>query len=90
MAVLFDQKQRQGVARAVGMNAPVSILTPEVSKAPGSVERTKRFLEECYEKLNFALPLVETQKQINDRAETFAHVLLKETDEPTTAKRRIR
>jgi hypothetical protein len=31
MAVLFDQQQRQGVARMVGMSAPVSILTPEVT-----------------------------------------------------------
>src|SRR5581483_1438961 len=28
MAVLFDQGERQGVARLVGMNAPVSLVTP--------------------------------------------------------------
>ena len=91
MAVLFDQKERQGVARMVGMNAPVSIYTPEVSKKPGSVERTKRFLEKCYKKLPFALPSAEAQKQISERAENFAETLLNETaDEPTTAKRRVR
>lgn len=91
MAVLFDQQQRQGVARIVGMNAPVSIFTPDVSKKPGNEERTKRFLEGCYKKLPFALPGAEAKKQIAERAETFAEVLLGETaDEPSTAKRRIR
>jgi hypothetical protein len=44
MAVIFDQKQRQGVARVVGMNAPVSIFTPDVTEKPGNDERIKRFL----------------------------------------------
>src|ERR1017187_4794878 len=91
MAVLFDQKERQGVARMVGMNAPVSIYTPEVSKKPGSVERTKRFLEKCYKKLPFALPSAEAQKQISERADNFvARVMETAADEPTTAKRRVR
>src|SRR4051812_48712919 len=41
MAVLFDQKQRQGVARLVGMNAPASIYTPDVNKKPGDEKRTR-------------------------------------------------
>ena len=49
MAVLFDQQQRQGVARLVGMNAPVSIFTPTVSKMPSKQERTQNFLAHCYE-----------------------------------------
>jgi hypothetical protein len=90
MAVLFDQQQRQGVARLVGMNAPVSIFTPEASKKPGNEERTKRFLEKCYKKLPFALPAADAQKQIAERAETLAKALLPETaDEPKTAKRRL-
>ena len=72
MAVLFDQQQRQGVARLVGMNAPVSIYTPEVSKRPGNEKRTKRFLEKCYKKLPFALPTAQAQKQITDRSRLFA------------------
>jgi len=91
MAVLFDQQQRQGVARIVGTSAPVSIFTPDVSKKPGSEYRTKRFLEKCYKKLPFALPGAEAQKQITDRAETFAERLFDETaDEPVSAKRRVR
>src|ERR1017187_3261018 len=91
MAVLFDQKQRQGVARLVGMNAPVSIYTPEVNKKPGNEKRTKRFLEKCYKKLPFALTSAQAQKQIADHAESFAEMLFKEAiDEPATAKRRLR
>ena len=91
MAVLFDQQQRQGVARIVGTSAPVSIYTPEVSKKPGNEDRTKRFLERGYKKLPFALSAADAQKQIADRAETFTEKLLSETaDEPTTAKRRIK
>jgi hypothetical protein len=41
--------------------------------------------------LQFALPAAEAQKQIAERAETFAEALFKETaDEPVTAKRRIK
>jgi hypothetical protein len=91
MAVLFDQKQRQGVARVVGMNAPVSLWTPEVRKVPGSAARTKRFLEGCYKKLGFALPTATAQKQIADREAAFTETLIKEAaDEPVTTKRRIR
>jgi hypothetical protein len=91
MAVLFDQKQRQGVARLVGMNAPVSIYTPEVKERPGNKKLTKDFLEKCYTKLSFALTNTEAQKQISERAKTFAETLFKEAvNEPATAKRRIR
>jgi hypothetical protein len=91
MAVLFDQKQRQGVARLVGMSAPVSIHTPTVERVPSSEERTKRYLDRCYEKLPFALPLATAQKQLADRAENFAERLFNEVaDAPITAKRRIR
>ena len=91
MAVLFDQQERQAVGRIVGMSAPVSIYTPEVSKRPGSEERTKRFLEKCYKKLPFALPSADAQKQVSERAANFAETLFKEaTDEPVTAKRRVR
>ena len=90
MAVLFDQEQRQGVARLVGMNAPVSIYTPDVEKKPGSEERTKRFLEKCYRKLPFAVPAEKAKAEVANRAERFAERLLEETaDEPRTAKRRI-
>jgi hypothetical protein len=91
MAVLFDQQQRQGVARIVGMSAPVSIVTPEVLKMPSSPERTKKFLDWHYEKLPFALPSGQAEKQIAERAEKFADELFKEAaQEPAASKRKIR
>jgi hypothetical protein len=91
MAVLFDQKQRQGVARLVGMSAPVSLYTPDVAKMPGSAERTKQFLDGCYEKLSFALSGAKAQMQLAERERTLGDTLLKEfADESSTAKRRIR
>jgi Type IV secretion-system coupling protein DNA-binding domain len=91
MAVLFDQKQRQGVARLVGMNAPVSLYTPTIDKMPSSDERRKRFLDRCYEKLPFALPSAKAQKLIADRAEDFTRKLFTETsNEPSTSKRKVR
>jgi hypothetical protein len=91
MAVLFDQQQRQGVARLVGMNAPVSIFTPEVTEKPGNEQRTKRFLDSCYSKWPFALPAAEARKKITARAKTFSEDILGEAvDEPKTAKRKIR
>jgi hypothetical protein len=91
MAVLFDQQQRHGVARLVGMTAPVSIVTPTVHKMPATAERTSRFLRHAYENLSFALPSAQAQKQLADRASTFTDTLLREVaDEPVAAKRRIR
>jgi hypothetical protein len=91
MAVLFDQQERFSVARLVGMSAPVSLRTPDVHKMPQSAERTKRYLERCYEKLPFALPSATAHKQVKDRAEKFGKALLKEAaDEPVATKRKIR
>jgi hypothetical protein len=77
MAVLFDQKERHGVARLVGMSAPVSIVTPTVAKMPGSPERTKQYLDRCYSKLPFALHGAEALKLVRERTESFAREFLK-------------
>jgi len=90
MAVLFDQKQRQGVARLVGMNAPVSIYTPTVSDTPGTPERTKNYLAQLFGKLPFALPGPAAQKQLTDRGENFVKDVLGEFAEEMRTKRRIR
>jgi len=91
MAVLFDQEQRHGVARIVGMNAPVAIVTPEVKRVPSSPARTKEFLDRQYQNLPFALSGEQALKQIADRAENFADELFKEAaQEPTKIKRRVR
>lgn len=91
MAVLFDQKQRQGVARLVNMNAPVSIYTPTIEKTPATAERIKKYLNRCYEKLPFALPAAQVQKKLADKERNFVNDLMEESaDAPVTAKRRIR
>ena len=91
MAVLFDQKQRHGVARLIGMNAPVSLVTPDVEKMPSSPERTKCFLDRCYTKLPFALPSEKAQKQVANRAENFADSLFKEANNDIcSVKRKIK
>ena len=91
MAILFDQKQRHGVARLVGMNAPVALHTPEVAKMPGSEERRKKYIEACYQKLPFALPTAEAQKQIAERTQNLPEILLNDPAEaPVSAKRKIR
>jgi hypothetical protein len=91
MAVLFDQKQRHGVARLVGMNAPVSIATPNVRKVPAMPARTKRYLDRCYKKLPFALSSAKAKSQLAANAEKFSEKLFNEVAAaPVTAKRRIR
>jgi hypothetical protein len=91
MAVLFDQQERFSVARLVGMSAPASLHTPTIHKMPESAERTKQYLDRCYEKLPFALPNAQAQKQIAERTDNFADSLFKEkNDEPVKTKRRIR
>jgi hypothetical protein len=91
MAVLFDQQERHSVARLVGMSAPVSLKTPEVTKMPGSPERTQQFLNTCYKKLPFAIPGAEARTRLAARNENLAAELLAEfSGEPTTAKRIIK
>jgi hypothetical protein len=90
MAALFDQKQRHGVARLVGMRAPVNIVTPMVSKMPTSKEMTDSFLTRLYEKLPFALRSAEAARQIKDRQDKITGGVLQDTDtEPVATKRRV-
>lgn len=67
MATLFDQKQRHGVARLVGMRAPVNIVTPFVQQKPTSKEMANVFWGRAYQKLPFALRSTEASKQIEER-----------------------
>jgi hypothetical protein len=91
MAVLFDQQQRFGVARLVGMNAPVSLRTPEVNKMPATEERTTRYAKGRYDKLSFALPSSTAQKQLTERLEKFSKEFFEDAStEPAGAKRRVK
>ena len=67
MATLYDQKQRHGVAKLVGMRAPVNIVTPIVVKQPTPIKMRDSFLIRRYENLPFALKSDEAHKQIAER-----------------------
>jgi hypothetical protein len=90
MAVLFDQQQRQGVARLVGMSVPVSLYTPTVHKMPSSKQIIKEYLDRCYEKLPFALPHASAEKQLAEKEAAFSEgVLRRVVDEPASVKRKL-
>ncbi|HWD38291.1 MAG TPA: type IV secretion system DNA-binding domain-containing protein [Fimbriimonas sp.] len=90
MAVLFDQKQRQGVARLVGMSAPVSIRTPDVDQVPSSPERVREFADSRFKSLGFAIPGQEAKKLVAERMENIAERITKEIAQAAPQKRRIR
>jgi hypothetical protein len=90
MATLFDQRQRHGVARLVGMRAPLNIVTPIVEKKPTSKEMTASFLTRVYEKLPFALKSAVAHKQIEDRQQKIIGGSAHAADaEPVATKRKI-
>ena len=82
MAVLHDQEQRHGVARLLGMKAPVTVVTPKVEKKPADAKMVKSFLTRSYKKLPFALPSTEADRQIKDREQLIAAGLLKDAAKP--------
>jgi hypothetical protein len=90
MATLFDQQQRHGVARLVGMRAPVKIVTPTVGRWPTSKEMAASYLDRVYNNLPCALRRVDAFKQIEKRQQALIGELSRPQDEPTTARRRIR
>lgn len=90
MATLFDQRQRHGVARLVGMRAPLNIVTPTVERWPTSKEMAASFLTRIYEKLPFALRRAAAHEQIEERQRRIIGELTRPQDEPMTARRRIR
>jgi hypothetical protein len=90
MAALFDQQQRHGVARLVGMRAPLNIVTPIVDKRPTSREMASSFLTRTYEKLNFALRSADAEKQIKERQDKLlASLSSAATTEPIAVRRKL-
>lgn len=89
MASLFDQKQRHGVGRLVGMRAPLNIVTPIVKRFPTSKEMADSFLTRVYEKLPFALRSAEAHKRIEDRQRIITGSPSHHADEPVEVRRRI-
>ena len=91
MAVLFDQEQRHGVARLVGMKAPVAIVTPTVISPPTNRKWIERYSKRVLDKLPFALPKAEAMKRLQAREDALEQLVLGyEGQEPTTVRRRLR
>lgn len=93
MAALFDQDQRQGVARLVGMKAPVPIVTPTVKDGWAMAERVERYRAQAASRWPFVLPMDEAVKRIGERERQVALNVLGPalgSVEPVTAKRRLR
>jgi hypothetical protein len=89
MASLFAQKQRHGVARLVGMRAPVNVVTPIVEKKPTTKKMSGSFLTRAYQKLPFALPSTEAEKLIKDREEKIVAGTARADTELFVARRKI-
>jgi hypothetical protein len=90
MAALSDQAQRHGIAKLVGMRSPFNIVTPIVIKKPTPKEMIASFLTRAYEKLPFALPSAEADKQIKERQDKIISGKANDTDaEEIKIKRKI-
>ena len=91
MAVLFDQQQRQGVARLVGMSAPVSLYTPIVGSVPSSEKTSTAFIDKCYADLPFAIRGPIAKLNLVEREKSFGESLRTEVgDDSAPIKRRIK
>jgi hypothetical protein len=92
MAALFEQGQRRCVAR-IGdrMNSPVMLEIPFIKDPPPSPERTERYLTQKYHEWPFFVPLLDALHTLTERGKELTQRLLigDESDEPTTAKRRL-
>lgn len=90
MATLFDQQQRHGIARLVGMKAPLKIVTPIVERKPTSKAMADSFLTRSYQKLPFALKSAEAHKQIEQRQKQIIEGFSRAAkEEPVAVRRRI-
>jgi hypothetical protein len=90
MVTLYDQDQRHGVAKLVGMRAPVNIVTPIIEKEATTKNMAATFLTRKYEKLPFALKSTEARKQIEERDRKFvANAGRQVPDEEIAPKRKV-
>ena len=90
MVTLFDQQQRHGVTKLVGMRAPVNIVTPVINREPTTKNMATSFLTRKYEKLSFALKSTEAHKQIAERDRKFvARAGRQPEDEEIAIKRKV-
>ena len=88
MAVLFDLKERQCVARCADSKVPVSLFTPTVESVPHSPELREKYWKKLMDKWDFALPFSTAQAQLDERRKTLPTEILNthSVPEPTSAK----
>ncbi len=91
MAALFDQEQRRGVVRLVGMKAPVSIHTPTILDRPMMPERIKTYVARVMAKWDFALPAAKAAAALEIREQQVEETLRQfiGAGEPETYRRRV-
>lgn len=92
MAVLFDLKQRQCVARIVETNKPVLLHTPIVKTYSYNPERVRGYTQSLMAKWNFILPGKAAQKALDDREAVFMGEVVERKVaelEPKSTRRRI-
>jgi len=92
MAALFDQPDRQCVARLVGMRLPISLRTHTIQEGTHNPVRLRKYVESCYQKLPFALRQQEAIKRMIERENAFLHAMFGEAAaslEPVGGGRRI-
>lgn len=95
MAALFDQQDRQCVARVVGSRAPVTLFTPTVKEGMALPPRVDRYVSGRLERLPFALPAAEAKKRLESREVGLLDRIAEERTtailaaEPEGAKRRV-
>jgi hypothetical protein len=71
VAVLYDQKQRQAIARLPDTTAPVSIQTPTVKPAHYVKQIVDDYTVDLLKKSGCALPIEEAMKAIEERKADF-------------------
>jgi hypothetical protein len=93
MQMLFDQEDRHFAVRFPGgPKAPIFVKTPTVPPATTKRESVEKYRERLLEKLPFALRMPDALQRLNAREQKLLteFVELPLTNEPKTAKRRVR
>lgn len=88
MAALFDQKQRQCVARLVGMKAPVSLFTPHVEPAYVRNDRVERYINKQLSEASCAVTAAEAEEVAARNGHPKA-IEQNEIDEPMEYRRKL-
>jgi hypothetical protein len=91
MQEVASQDDREFVVRLVGMNAPISVRTHDVSGVRKDKKRVAGYLRRVYKKLDVAIPLLDAKRRVKERqAKLIQDAQDRVADEPTTARRRVR